>query len=186
MDWAAAARAVVVLIRGDDDDDTVFADAADGVAVMVVDPAMSWSELAAVVHGLVLEVARPDPPWPNGSLRIGRQFGRKLPAVRSSSRQALAGVGVLPRANTPTRQGGDHRRAAGPERLRDFFDMHGVYAQLAASDEPLFVPRRQPRSDRPHGGRVRSGRELMGSVWVECAAPLDGAARTAFLPTAPA
>ena len=47
--------AVVVLIRGGDDDDAAFSGAAEGVAVMVVDPAMSWSELAAVIYGLVLE-----------------------------------------------------------------------------------------------------------------------------------
>jgi hypothetical protein len=43
--------AVVVLVRGDDDD-TAFGGANEGVAVMVVDPAVSWSELAAVIYGL--------------------------------------------------------------------------------------------------------------------------------------
>ena len=108
--WAASARAVVVLIREGDDDDTAFSGAAEGVAVMVVDP-------ATIVE-----------------------------------RQA-------------------------PDQLRAFYDARGVYAHLAASDEPLFVTR-----DPDHGmtGRmvvaVRSGRELMGSVWVECTAPLRGAA----------
>ena len=40
--WAASARAVVVLIRGGDDD-AAFDGADEGVAVMVVDPAVSWS-----------------------------------------------------------------------------------------------------------------------------------------------
>jgi hypothetical protein len=68
-----------------------------------------------------------------------------------------------------------------PQRLREYFDDRGVYADLAASDEPMFV------SEAPdHGmtGRmvvaVRSGRELIGSVWVACPAPLDVAARTAL------
>jgi hypothetical protein len=68
-----------------------------------------------------------------------------------------------------------------PQRLREYFDDRGVYADLAASDEPMFV------SEAPdHGmtGRmvvaVRSGRELMGSVWVECRSPLKGAALTAL------
>jgi hypothetical protein len=52
--WAASARAVVVLIR-DSDDDSAFGGADEGVAVMVVDPAVSWSELAGVIYGLVLE-----------------------------------------------------------------------------------------------------------------------------------
>ena len=65
--------------------------------------------------------------------------------------------------------------------MRAFFDARGVYTHLAASDEPLFVTQ-----DPDHGmtGRmvvaVRSGRELMGSVWVECKAPLDGAALAAL------
>jgi hypothetical protein len=74
--WAASARAVVVLIRGGDDDDTAFSGAAEGVAVMVVDPVMSWSEFAAVIYGLVLEGRETRiRPWPNGSVRIDRQFG---------------------------------------------------------------------------------------------------------------
>jgi hypothetical protein len=44
----------VVLIRSGDDDTTLCA-ADEGVAVMVVDPAVSWSELAAIIYGLVLE-----------------------------------------------------------------------------------------------------------------------------------
>ena len=52
--WAAAAPAVVVLIRGGNDD-TTFGGADEGVAVLVVDPAVSWSELASVIYGLVME-----------------------------------------------------------------------------------------------------------------------------------
>jgi hypothetical protein len=57
LQWAAAARAVVVLIRGGEDDDTAFKGAAEGVVVMTVDPAVSWSGLAAVV--LRIGVSRP-------------------------------------------------------------------------------------------------------------------------------
>jgi hypothetical protein len=71
------------------------------------------------------------------------------------------------------------RRA--PEPLLAFFDKQGVMQHLADSDDPLFVP-----EDPDHGmtGRmvvaVRSGRELMGSVWVACAVPLTGDALTAL------
>jgi hypothetical protein len=51
---AASAHAVVVLVRGGDDD-TAFGGADEGVAVIVVDPAVSSSELGAVIDGLVLE-----------------------------------------------------------------------------------------------------------------------------------
>lgn len=55
VQWAKAARAVVVLVRGPHDpaDDDVTAD--DRIAVMTVEPEVSWSELAAVVYGVVLE-----------------------------------------------------------------------------------------------------------------------------------
>src|SRR5690606_7152448 len=72
-----------------------------------------------------------------------------------------------------------------PERLRRLFHDTGVFAHLAASDEPLFIP-----EDAEHGltGRmvaaVRAGRELVGSVWVTAAAPLDGPRRQALLDAA--
>lgn len=53
LEWARAARAAVVLVRGDDVG--VDAAAAGGPAVLTVDPDVSWSELAALVFGLVLE-----------------------------------------------------------------------------------------------------------------------------------
>lgn len=51
--WATSARATVVLLRGDGQEMT-FAGASD-LAIMVVDEEMAWSEVAAVVYGLVLE-----------------------------------------------------------------------------------------------------------------------------------
>ncbi|PRC53350.1 PucR family transcriptional regulator, partial [Mycobacterium sp. ITM-2017-0098] len=52
LQWARAARAAVVLTRGEADGtghDT------SGIAVVVLDSAMPWSDFAAVVYGLVLE-----------------------------------------------------------------------------------------------------------------------------------
>ena len=180
--WAASARAVVVLIRGGDDD-TAFSGAAEGVAVMVVDPAMSWSELAAVIYGLVLE----------GRETESGRGPTDLFALADSLAEATGGAVIIEDrlsrvlAYSRRQQHADPARVAtiverqAPEQLRAFFDARGVYTHLAASDEPLFVAR-----DADHGmtGRmvvaVRSGRELMGSVWVACRAPLDGAALTAL------
>ena len=181
--WAASARAVVVLIRGGDDDDTAFSGAAEGVAVMVVDPAMSWSVLAAVIYGLVLE----------GRETESGRGPTDLFALADSLAEATGGAVIIEDrlsrvlAYSRRQQHADPARVAtiverqAPEQLRAFFDARGVYTHLAGSDEPLFVTR-----DPDHGmtGRmvvaVRSGRELMGSVWVECKAPLDGAALTAL------
>ena len=180
--WAASARAVVVLIRGGDDD-TAFGGADEGVAVMVVDPAVSWSELAAVIYGLVLE----------GRETESGRGPTDLFALADSLAEATGGAVIIEDrlsrvlAYSRLQQHADPARVAtivdrqAPEQLRAFFDARGVYAHLAASDEPLFVA-----EDPEHGmtGRmvvaVRSGRELMGSVWVECSAPLGGAALTAL------
>lgn len=49
LGWARDAGAVAAIVRIDVPDDV------DDVAVLTVDPAVPWSELAAVVYGLVLE-----------------------------------------------------------------------------------------------------------------------------------
>ena len=180
--WAASAHALVVLIR-DGDDDTTFGGADEGVAVMVVDPDVTWSELAALIYGLVME----------GRETESGRGPTDLFALTDSLAEAIGGAVVIEDrlsrvlAYSKLHQDADPARAAtilerqAPERMRDFFKSRGVYTHLAAFDEPLFIPQ-----DIDHGmtGRmvaaVRSGRELMGSVWVECREPLDGAALTAL------
>ncbi|WP_101949410.1 CdaR family transcriptional regulator [Mycobacterium sp. 3519A] len=180
--WAAAAHAVVVLFRGDDED-SAFEGLAEGVAVMVVDPAMSWSELAAVVYGLVLE----------GRETESGRGPTDLFALADSLAEATGGAVTIEDRLTRVLAYSRMQRHAdparvqtildrqAPARLREFFDAQGVSAHLAASDQPLFVG---PDSDHGVTGRmvvaVRSGRELIGSVWVACGAPLQGDALTAL------
>lgn len=181
--WAAAAGAVVVLVREPDDDDTVFSGAAEGVAVMVVDPAVSWSELAAIIYGLVLE----------GRETESGRGPTDLFALADSLAETTGGAVIfedrLSRvlAYSRRQQNADPARVStimerqAPERLRKFFESRGVYTHLETSDEPLFVA---PDADHGVVGRmvvaVRAGRELIGSVWVECTAPLTGTARSAL------
>jgi hypothetical protein len=182
LGWAVAARAVVVLIRGTDEDAT-FSGLDEGVAVMAVDPSMSWSELAAVVYGLVLE----------GRETESGRGPTDLFALADSLAEAVGGAVTIEDrlsrvlAYSRRQENADPVRAAtimgreAPDKLREFFEARGVFAHLATSEEPLFVD-----EDSEHGltGRmvvaVRSGRELMGSVWVACPAPLEGPARTAL------
>jgi hypothetical protein len=181
--WAASAHAVVVLMCDGAEPMTFDADAELG-AVMVVDDTMSWSEVAAVVYGLVLE----------GRETESGRGPTDLFALADSLAEAIGGavtiqdqlLGVL--AYSRLQQHADPARVAtimgrqASEQLRALFDARGVFAHLAASDDPLFVA-----EDTEHGltGRmviaVRSGGELMGSVWVACSAPLEGAARTALV-----
>lgn len=180
--WAATARALAVLTYGDDATAT-FEGLDEGVAVLVVDPSMSWSELAAVVYGMVLEgretesgrgptdmfaLADSLAEATGGAVTIEDQLSRVLAYSRMQQHADPARVQTIM-----------DRRA--PEPLRAFFDNQGVMQHLADSDDPLFVPE---HPDHGMTGRmvvaVRSGRELMGSVWVACAAPLTGDALTAL------
>ncbi|HEY8371293.1 MAG TPA: helix-turn-helix domain-containing protein [Pseudonocardiaceae bacterium] len=184
--WAVVARAVVVLIRADAEaaPEAAAAGESAGVAVMLVDPVVSWSELAPVVYGLVLE----------GRETESGRGPTDLFGLADSLAAAIGGAVVIEDrlsrvlAYSSLQQQADPARLEtilgrqAPERLRALFEARGVFAHLATSDEPLFV-----EQDPEHGltGRmvvaVRSGRELLGSVWVACSAPLTGARRTALI-----
>ncbi|SFW85581.1 PucR family transcriptional regulator [Amycolatopsis australiensis] len=180
VEWAVAARAAVVLVRGRDDP----GDGAERpVAVVLVDPAVSWSAVTAVVHGLVLE----------GRETESGRGPTDLFALADSLAEAVGGAVTIEDrlsrvlAYSRQQQHADRARAEtilgrqAPESLMALFAGAGVLAHLGASDEPVFVP-----ADPGHGlnGRmvvaVRAGRELLGSVWVACPEPLDGARRTAL------
>ncbi|STZ45246.1 putative DNA-binding protein [Mycolicibacterium gilvum] len=177
--WARAARAVVVLTRGGGDPEPDTA----GVAVLVVDSAMPWSEFAAIVYGLVME----------GRETESGRGPTDLFALADNLSNAVGGAVVIEdRASqvlafSRGQLDADPARAAtildrqAPPSLRAVFDAHGVFAHLAVSDEPLFVP-----GDDAVGltGRMvvaaRAGRELLGSVWVAVPKPLAGAQRQAL------
>ncbi|MGB9308478.1 MAG: helix-turn-helix domain-containing protein [Mycobacterium sp.] len=182
VQWAASAGAVVVLTRDSAEPITFDGDTGVG-ALMVVDETLSWSELAAVVYGLVLE----------GRETESGRGPTDLFALADSLADAIGSAVVIHDrllrvlAYSRMQQRADPARVETilgrqtPEQLRAFFDTRGVFAHLAVSDDPLFVA-----GDAEHGvtGRmvvaVRSGREIMGSVWVACPAPLDGDARAAL------
>ncbi|HWO66481.1 MAG TPA: PucR family transcriptional regulator, partial [Umezawaea sp.] len=185
VEWAVAARVSVVLVHGgaDVERDVARIGEAAGVAVLLVDPAVSWSQLAGVVYGLVLE----------GRETESGRGPTDLFALADSLAGAVGGAvtiedrlsGVL--AYSSSQQGADPARLRTilgrrvPDRLRELFESRGVTAYLAAYDEPLFV-----EEDTEHGltGRmvvaVRAGRELLGSVWVTCGSPLTGVRCTAL------
>lgn len=180
--WAVAARAVVVLVRGADvPDDELISD--DRVAVMTVEPEVSWSELAAVVYGVVLE----------GRETESGRGPTDLFALADSLADAVGGAVTIEDrrssvlAYSRLQQHADPARAetilsrGAPQRLRSLFEARGVFRHLAESDEPIFVD-----GDDEQGltGRMvvaaRAGRELLGSIWVACAGPLPDARRAAL------
>ncbi|MGH3552385.1 MAG: PucR family transcriptional regulator, partial [Mycobacterium sp.] len=145
--WAASARAVVVLIRGGEEP-IPFDGGAGAGAVMVVDETLSWSELAAVVYGLVLE----------GRETESGRGPTDLFALADSLADAVGGAVVIHDqllrvlAYSRLQQHADSARAETilgrqtPEQLRAFFEARGVFAHLAVSDDPLFVA-----EDTEHG-----------------------------------
>lgn len=181
--WAAAARAVVVLVRGPDvpDDGEPVVD--DRIAVMTVEPEVSWSELAAVVYGVVLEGRETESG--RGPTDLFALADSLADAVGGSvtiedRRSAVLAYSRLQQHADPARAETILSRGA-PERLRTLFEARGVFRHLAESDEPMFV---EGDDERGLTGRMvvaaRAGRELLGSIWVTCAEPLPDARRAAL------
>jgi hypothetical protein len=183
--WAVAAQAAVVLVRAGAETarEAAVAGESNDVAVLLVDPAVSWSHLVGVVYGLVLE----------GRETESGRGPTDLFALADSLADAVGGAVTIEDplsrvlAYSRSQQAGDPARLETilvrqvPERLREAFRERGVFARLTATDEPIFV-----EPDPSHGmtGRmavaVRAGRELLGSVWVTCGSPLTGARHTAL------
>jgi hypothetical protein len=179
--WAQRTQAVAVLIRGDEK--TTFVGNSGDIAVLVVDPAVAWSELAAVVYGLVLEgreTAAGRGPTDLFALAdsVADSIGSAV-TIEDNQSRLLAYSHLQEHADPARAETILHRQA--PDNLREFFSSRGIFDHLTRSDEPLFVD-----ADPAHGltGRtvvaVRAGRELLGSVWATTPVALDAARRTAL------
>ncbi|MCV7067750.1 helix-turn-helix domain-containing protein [Mycolicibacterium farcinogenes] len=180
--WATAARAVVVLVRGAEgpDDESM---AGVRIAVMTVEPEVSWSELAAVVYGVVLEGRETESGrGPTDLFALADSLADTVGGAVTieDRRSAVLAYSRLQQHADPARAETILSRRA-PQRLRALFEAHGVVRHLAESDEPMFID-----GDDQHGltGRMvvaaRAGRELLGSIWVTCAEPLPDARRAAL------
>jgi hypothetical protein len=186
VELAASARAAVVLVRASVPlgPDAVSDAEEHGVAVLAFDPAVSWSQVAGVVYGLVLE----------GRETESGRGPTDLFALADSLANAIGGAVVIEDqmsrvlAYSDVRHGADQVRLETilgrrlPDTVRALFERRGVFAHLATSDEPLFVEgdRRMGLTGRMVVG-VRAGKELLGSVWMECAEPLTGDRYTALV-----
>src|SRR5689334_9033247 len=139
MQWAASARAVVVLVR--DVEHIAFDGDAQVGAVMVLDETVTWSEVATVVYGLVLEgretesgrgptdlfaLADSLATAVGGAVTIEDQLSRVLAYSGPQEEVDAARLETIMRREVPAW-------------VRELFDAAGVRAHLLASDEPLFV-----------------------------------------------
>ncbi|QGK72299.1 PucR family transcriptional regulator [Allosaccharopolyspora coralli] len=154
-----------------------------GVALVLVDPAVSWGQVTGVVYGLVLdgretEVGR----GPTDLFALADSVAEAVAApvtIEDQRSRVLAYSARQERADQARWQTILGRRV--PEPVRRHLSERGVFTHLTQSDEPLFVPAEQ---DALLDGRmvaaVRAGHELLGSIWVETARPLGDAARAAL------
>ncbi|WP_418602574.1 PucR family transcriptional regulator [Mycolicibacterium sp. SCSIO 43805] len=180
--WAALAQASAVLVRQPDQDATVVGpDVA--VAVLTVDPAVAWSELAAVVYGLVLEGRETDSGrGPTDLFALADSLADAVGAAVTIE-DRLSRVLAYSRQHTHADQARVEtimgRQA--PKQVRALLEQRGVFAHLADSDEPLYV---SAAPDHGLSGRMvvaaRAGRRLLGSVWVATPTPLDEPRRAAL------
>lgn len=176
--WADSAHAVVMLVHTDQAPQTDT-----GTAVLTVDPTLSWSELAAVVYGLVMEgreTASGRGPTDLFALAdsLGSQIG--APTLIAGRRGEVLAYSALTGPSDPAHERTILARQS-PSDLREFLDSAGFFTELN-QHAPQFVPAAEQLG---MSGRMvaaaRAGRKLLGSVWVVSSAPLTGTGLTALV-----
>ncbi|MFD6095098.1 PucR family transcriptional regulator [Nocardiopsis flavescens] len=175
---AGQARAVVVIVRdaAGPGADVRAALAGSGIAMVVVEPAVSWSQVSGIVYGLVLEGRETESGrGPSDLFALADTVAAEVgsPVVIEDRAWRLiaysADQGDTDRARRDTVIA---RRS--PAGIRDRLEAEGTAARLAAADGPLYVP---GLPEFGMGGRtavpIRVGRELLGSLWAVGDTPLD-------------
>ncbi|PVZ05347.1 PucR family transcriptional regulator [Actinomycetospora cinnamomea] len=180
------ARATVVVIRARAPlEATAAAEAREaGIAVLLVDPEVSWSQLTGLAYGLVLEGRETESGrGPTDLFALADAIAADLGGCSVVIEDELSRLLAYSRSDD-TADAVDAVRSQTilgrrlPDRVRTLFTERGVFRHLAGSDEPVFVV---PSPAHGFGGRmviaVRAGRQLLGSIWVETTAPFDDAHR---------
>jgi hypothetical protein len=169
----------VIVLRGRPplDERVTAAAHASGTPVVLVDPDISWGQLAGVVHTVVL-----GEPEKGGlfavSDSIAAAVGRPV-TIEDVQGRVLAyshRQHDVDQARLQTILG---RQV--PEQVLDTLRAHGVFTHLATSDEPLFVPVLTDDLTSRVVVAVRAGSTLLGSIWVEVDRPLPPAQHAALV-----
>jgi DNA-binding PucR family transcriptional regulator len=177
----ASTNAAVVVLHGRPplDEKVVAAARKSGAAVLLVEPSVPWSQLANVAQTLVLggqqkgsgdlfAVADVIAAVVGGPVTIEDQQSRVLAySYRQNDVDQVRVQTIL------------GRRV--PDEARRALDDYGVFTHLAATDEPIFVPRLTDQLGGRLVAAVRAGRELLGSVWVEVDAAVDSSRAAALV-----
>lgn len=175
---AAQARATVVILRASTPLEPGVQETAEesGLAVVLAEPAATWSHLIGLAYGLVLEGRETEAGrGPTDLFALADTLAAAVggPVVIEDQLSRVLAYSSLDDAVDAVRSQTILGRRL-PETIRGVFAERGVFRHLASSDDPLFV---EPSAPHGLGGRmvvaVRAGRELLGSLWVESTAPFD-------------
>ncbi|WP_227982248.1 PucR family transcriptional regulator [Nocardia spumae] len=175
---AAEARATVIVARTTETPNEYIRRTLQdsGSALMLVDPSVSWSQIASVVYGLVLEGRETESGrGPSDLFALADTISASVdgPVTIEDQLSRVMAYSTAPDDTDPVRSDTILGRRI-PEHVRLYFEGQGIFAHLAASDAPLHIP---PSPEHGLHGRtvaaVRAGRELLGSVWVSCREPLS-------------
>ncbi|PSR58925.1 PucR family transcriptional regulator [Nocardia sp. MDA0666] len=172
------ARARVIVARTSETPDARIRQLLDdrGPALMTVDPSVSWSQIASVVYGLVLEGRETESGrGPSDLFALADTISASLdgPVTIEDQLSRVMAYSTAHHDTDPVRSDTILGRRM-PDRVRRFFEEQGIFAHLARSDAPRYIP---PAPEHGLHGRtvaaVRAGRELLGSVWVSGREPLS-------------
>ncbi|GAA0523759.1 DNA-binding protein [Saccharopolyspora subtropica] len=172
----ARTRAAVVVFRCPELDGAVLAAARErGVTVVLVDPAVSWGQVAGVVYGLVLEGRETEAGrGPTDLFALADALADSVggPVTIEDHRSCVLAYSSRQHSADRARLATILGRRVPPE-IRRMLAERGVFRHLRTSDAPIFVAPLE--KDAEHGRvvvAVRAGKELLGSIWVESESPL--------------
>lgn len=179
IELAIRAHSVAVLVRGTGPlaPETLSMAETNRMAVVLVDPAVSWSHLSGLTFGLVLEGRETESGrGPTDLFALADTLAAAVggPVVIEDQLSRVLAYSSLQQTSDRVRSETILGRRT-PDTVRAALAGRGVFAHLSSSDEPLFVA---PSDEHGFVGRmviaVRAGRELLGSLWVESETPLTG------------
>ncbi|MGW4201880.1 PucR family transcriptional regulator [Streptomyces sp. NPDC004726] len=172
---AAPAAALVVKQPVESDESIQQAVAESGVAVLGLARAASWAQIAAMLRALLAEgdLGDPDDGLPADLFVLANAICALLDApitIEDRASRILAYSGRQEEAD-PSRVATVLDRQV-PERIRRIVHERGILRQLDQSREPFFV-HLEEENIRRTAIAVRSGDEILGSIWVASPEPLD-------------
>ncbi|MGW6690853.1 PucR family transcriptional regulator [Streptomyces sp. NPDC054961] len=172
---AAPAAALIVKQPVEPDESIRQMVAESGVAVLGLARAASWAQIAAMLRALLSEgdFGDPDDGLPGDLFVLANAICALLDApvtIEDRASRILAHSGRQEEAD-PSRVATVLARQV-PERIRRIVHERGIFRRLDQSREPVFV-HLEEEDIRRTAIAVRSGDEVLGSIWVASPEPLD-------------